>query len=77
MWLSQEGYRPSGRGIGTLIELRPLAAFGGFASGAVGFFTQPWPLADFMGASMGPSAPELRLDVGLKLEHADVYVLTG
>ena len=46
-----------GSGIGTLIELRPLA--------------------DFMGASMGPSAPELRLDVGLKLEHADVYVLTG
>ncbi|GMQ89791.1 MAG: heavy metal translocating P-type ATPase [Gammaproteobacteria bacterium] len=32
--------------------LMEFGAFGGLTGGAVGFFTQPWPTADFMGAAI-------------------------
>jgi heavy metal translocating P-type ATPase len=40
------------RGILNQHVLMEFGAFGGLAGGAVGFFTQPWPMADFMGASI-------------------------
>ena len=40
------------RGILNQHNLMEFAAFGGLAGGAVGFFKQPWPMADFMGASI-------------------------
>ncbi|MCZ6480415.1 MAG: heavy metal translocating P-type ATPase [candidate division NC10 bacterium] len=40
------------RGILNQHVLMEFGAFGGLAGGAVGFFTQPWPMADFMGAAV-------------------------
>ncbi|MFQ5796490.1 MAG: heavy metal translocating P-type ATPase [Candidatus Bipolaricaulia bacterium] len=40
------------RGILNQHVLMEFAAFGGLAGGAIGFFTQPWPMADFMGAAI-------------------------
>ncbi|MFQ6030327.1 MAG: heavy metal translocating P-type ATPase [Dehalococcoidia bacterium] len=40
------------RGILNQHNLMEFAAFGGLAGGAIGFFHQPWPMADFMGASI-------------------------
>ncbi|MFQ5814296.1 MAG: heavy metal translocating P-type ATPase, partial [Anaerolineae bacterium] len=40
------------RGILNQHVLMEFGAFGGLAGGAGGFFTQPWPLADFMGATV-------------------------
>ena len=40
------------RGILNQHVLMEFAAFGGLAGGAVGFFIQPWPMADFMGAAI-------------------------
>jgi len=39
------------RGILNQHVLMEFAAFGGLFGGAIGFFTQPWPMADFMGAA--------------------------
>jgi len=40
------------RGILNQHVLMEFGAFGGMAGGAVGFFRQPWPMADFMGAAV-------------------------
>jgi heavy metal translocating P-type ATPase len=40
------------RGILNQHVLMEFGAFGGLAGGAVGFFAQPWPMADFMGAAV-------------------------
>jgi len=40
------------RGILNQHVLMEFGAFGGLAGGLVGFFTQPWPMADFMGAAV-------------------------
>ena len=40
------------RGILNQHVLMEFGAFGGLAGGAVGFFRQPWPMADFMGAAV-------------------------
>ena len=40
------------RGILNQHVLMEFGAFGGLVGGAVGFFTQPWPMADFMGAAV-------------------------
>jgi len=40
------------RGILNQHNLMEFAAFGGLAGGAIGFFKQPWPMADFMGAAI-------------------------
>jgi len=40
------------RGILNQHVLMEFGAFGGLAGGAVGFFIQPWPMADFMGATV-------------------------
>jgi len=40
------------RGILNQHNLMEFAAFGGLAGGAIGFFHQPWPMADFMGAAI-------------------------
>ncbi|MBI2917336.1 MAG: cation-translocating P-type ATPase [Chloroflexi bacterium] len=41
-----------GRGILNQHVLMEFAAFGGLAGGLIGFFKQPWPMADFMGAAV-------------------------
>ena len=40
------------RGILNQHVLMEFAAFGGLSGGAIGFFIQPWPMADFMGAAI-------------------------
>ncbi|MEE9124288.1 MAG: HAD-IC family P-type ATPase, partial [candidate division NC10 bacterium] len=40
------------RGILNQHVLMEFGAFGGLVGGAVGFFRQPWPMADFMGAAV-------------------------
>ena len=40
------------RGIFNQHVLMEFGAFGGLAGGLVGFFRQPWPMADFMGAAV-------------------------
>jgi Cu+-exporting ATPase len=40
------------RGILNQHVLMEFAAFGGLSGGAIGFFHQPWPMADFMGAAI-------------------------
>ncbi|MFQ5894239.1 MAG: heavy metal translocating P-type ATPase [Nitrospinota bacterium] len=40
------------RGILNQHVLMEFGAFGGLAGGAVGFFTQPWPTGDFLGAAV-------------------------
>ncbi|MFQ5962205.1 MAG: heavy metal translocating P-type ATPase, partial [Candidatus Methylomirabilales bacterium] len=40
------------RGILNQHVLMEFGAFGGLVGGAVGFFTQPWPMADFLGAAV-------------------------
>ena len=40
------------RGILNQHVLMEFGAFGGLTGGAVGFFVQPWPMADFMGAAV-------------------------
>ncbi len=40
------------RGILNQHVLMEFGAFGGLAGGAFGFFTKPWPMADFMGAAV-------------------------
>jgi heavy metal translocating P-type ATPase len=40
------------RGILNQHVLMEFAAFGGLSGGAIGFFTQPWPMSDFMGAAI-------------------------
>ncbi|MFQ5693508.1 MAG: heavy metal translocating P-type ATPase, partial [Nitrospinota bacterium] len=40
------------RGILNQHVLMEFGAFGGLAGGLVGFFTQPWPMADFLGAAV-------------------------
>ncbi len=40
------------RGILNQHNLMEFAAFGGLAGGTIGFFHQPWPMADFMGAAV-------------------------
>ena len=40
------------RGILNQHVLMEFAAIGGLSGGVIGFFTQPWPMADFMGAAI-------------------------